>query len=53
MLRKILTIIVIVGLTATFGCKKTTTTETTKKTTTTTKEVEKEVPKTDESQTPK
>lgn len=52
MLRKILTIIVIVGLAVTFGCKKTTTDTTTKKTVTTTKEVEKAVPQ-DETQTPK
>ncbi|MFA6185985.1 MAG: hypothetical protein WC770_02070 [Phycisphaerae bacterium] len=51
MLRKILTIIVIIGIAVTFGCKKTTT-ETTKKTVTTTKEVEKAVPQ-DGTQTPK
>ncbi|MFA6176298.1 MAG: hypothetical protein WC765_06945 [Phycisphaerae bacterium] len=51
MLRRILTIIVIVGLAVTFGCKKTTTETTTKKTVTTTKEVEKAIPPVEE--TPK
>jgi len=48
MLRRILTIIVIVGLAVTFGCKKTTTETTTKKTVTTTKEVEKAIPPVEE-----
>ena len=52
MLRKILTLIVIVGLAVTFGCKKTTTETTTKKTVTTTKEVEKAIPQ-EETEAPK